>query len=294
MTDAIQLLVTGVSQGSIYALVAVGFVAIFSVSGVINVAQGDFAAIGALLTSTLVLSGIPLIPAALVALLAVGVGAAGLHWVAIRPVRHLTPLVSILLTLGISVSLEASAVVIWGSEQRYLPPLVEGTTYVSIADGRDVAIEHQRVVAVVVAVVVVGAVAWFYGRTRLGRSMRACEEQPIAARLVGVSPARMATVGFAIAGTTAVVAGVLLSPLASTEWDSGLLLGLKGFVAATLAGLVSVRGALAGGIVLGVVEQFTAFYIGTGYAEAAAFVVLMAVLIIRPAGLVRETGAVRV
>jgi len=289
VSDVLQLVFDGLSQGAVYAVIAVGFVAIFSVSGVINIAQGDFAAVGALLTTSLIAGGLPLLAAAPVAVAALGVGAMVMQRVAIAPVRRMTALTSILLTLGLSICIEATAVIIWGSEGRSLPPVVAGTTYLG-----GVAVSHQKVVLVLVALAVVAAVAWFYGSTTTGRAMRACAEQPVAARLVGISATRMAMIAFLIAGATAAVAGILLSPLATTEWDSGLFLGLKGFVAATLAGLVSVRGALVGGLVLGVIEQLCAFYIGSGYSEAAAFLVLMVVLVVRPGGIVGHGAAVRV
>jgi branched-chain amino acid transport system permease protein len=137
-------------------------------------------------------------------------------------------------------------------------------------------------------------VVWAYEHTLLGKAMRACAEQPVAARLVGISPRTATMIAFAVAGFVGAVAGVIGSPVYFSSWDYGLALGLKGFVAATLGGLVSLRVALMGGLVLGVLENLVAGYIDTGFRDAVAFLVLLLVLLIRPTGLVMRPAGVRV
>ena len=145
-----------------------------------------------------------------------------------------------------------------------------------------------------IAALVAYAVIWFYEHTVRGKSLRACAEQPVAARLVGISPRTATVVAFAVAGFTGAVAGVVGSPIYLSAWSSGLSLGLKGFVAATLGGLTSLRVAMFGGILLGVLENLVAGYLSSGYRDAVAFVVLVLVLLFRPHGLAGKTSAVRV
>jgi branched-chain amino acid transport system permease protein len=289
MADLLQFSVAGLSQGAIYALVAMGFVAIFSVSGVINLAQGEFAAIAGLVALTGIDSGLPLPVAMLVALLVVAVVAVLMQRLAIAPVRRMTTLVSIILTLGVSTALKASLLLVHGPQGRGLAPLPGPDLVIG-----GVSVRAQELWILAITAVVAVAVTVFYDRTMIGKALRACSEQPVAARLVGISPVAAATVAFAVAGLLGATAGVLASPIQLTQWDSGLLLGLKGFVAATLGGLVSIRGAVLGGLVLGVLESLVAGYVDSGYRDAVAFVLLIVVLVARPGGVFGRHAQARV
>lgn len=289
MGDLLQFTIAGLSQGAVYALVAMGFVAVFSVSGVINLAQGEFAALGGLVALSGVGAGLPLPLALVVALLVVGLVAVLMQRLAIAPVRRMTTLVSIILTLGVSTALKALMLLLYGPQGRGLPPLPGPDLVVG-----GVSVRAQELWILGVTAVVAVAVTVFYDRTMLGKALRACAEQPVAARLVGISPVAAATVAFAVAGLLGAVAGVLASPIQLTQWDSGLLLGLKGFVAATLGGLVSIRGAVLGGLVLGVLESLVAGYVDSGYRDAVAFVLLIVVLVARPGGVFSRHAQARV
>jgi branched-chain amino acid transport system permease protein len=289
MSDFFQFAVAGLSSGAIYALVAMGFVAVFSVSGVINLAQGEFAAIGGLVALGGTDAGLPLPVALLVGLLVVVVVAVLMQRLAIAPVRRMTTLTSIILTLGVSTALKAVLLLVYGPQARGLAPLPGADLLVG-----GVSVRAQELWILAVTAVVAVAVSLFYDRTLLGKALRACAEQPVAARLVGISPKVAATVAFGLAGFLGATAGVLASPIQLTAWDSGLLLGLKGFVAATLGGLVSVRGAVSGGLVLGVLESLVAGYVDSGYRDAVAFVLLIVVLVARPAGVFGRHAEARV
>lgn len=279
MGDLFQFTIAGLSQGAVYALVAMGFVAVFSVSEVINLAQGEFAAVAGLVALSLVGAGLPMPVALLVALLVGAAVAVAVQRLTIAPVRRITTLTSIILTLGVSTALKALLLLIYGPDARGLPPLPGPDLVVG-----GVSIRAQELWMLGVTAVVAAVVVAFYDRTLAGKALRACAEQPVAARLVGISPRTATTVAFGIAGLLGAVAGVLASPLSLTQWDSGLILGLKGFVAATLGGLVSVRAAVLGGLVLGVLESLVAGYVDSGYRDAVAFVVLIVVLVARPGG----------
>lgn len=289
MSDFLQLVVAGLSQGSIYVLIAMGFTAIFSVSEVINLAQGEFAALAGLVALSMVDSGLPLWLAMLLALVTVAIVAVLMQRLTIAPVKRMTTLVSIILTLGVSTALKALLLLIYGPDGRGLPALPGSNIVVS-----GVSIRAQDLWILGITTVVAAAVAYFYDRTVLGKALRACAEQPIAARLVGISPKRATMIAFLLAGVLGATAGLLASPISLSQWDSGLILGLKGFVAAALGGLVSIRGAILGGLLLGVLESLVAGYIDSGFRDAVAFVVLIAVLVARPQGIFGKHAQARV
>ncbi len=289
MTDLVQLVFSGLSVGAVYALIAVGFVAIYTVSEVINLAQGEFAALAGLIAISASASGLPLLAAVLLAVGSVAIVAVLVERLAIAPVRRMTTLTSIILTLGVSTVLKAVMLLVWGSEGRGLEPFPGGT--VSILG---ISVRAQEVWILAITAVVALVLAWFYERTLWGKALRACASQPVAARLVGISLPRAAMVSFVIAGVTGAIAGVAASPIYFTSWESGLAIGLKGFVAATLGGLVSIRGAILGGLVLGVLENLVAGYVDTGLRDAVAFVVLILVLVVRPGGVFGRHAEARV
>lgn len=289
MSDLLQLTVAGLSQGAIYALVAIGFVAVFTVSGVINLAQGEFAALAGLVALSATGSGLPLLAALVLAVGTVAAVAAVMERVTIRPVRRMTTLTSIILTLGVSTALKALMLLVWGPDAEGLRPLTAGSFEVA-----GVSVRWQELWVLAVAAAVGAGMWWFSERTLTGKALRACAEQATAARLVGISITRASLVSFGIAGLLAGVAGVLASPVYFSAWDSGLSLGLKGFVAATLGGLTSIRGAIGGAIILGILESLVAGYVDSGFRDAVAFIVLIVVLVVRPGGILRQRAVARV
>ncbi|HEX5598390.1 MAG TPA: branched-chain amino acid ABC transporter permease [Micromonosporaceae bacterium] len=289
MTDLLQLLLAGASVGAVYALIAMGFVAIYTVSEVINLAQGEFAALAGLVAISATGSGLPLPVALLLAVVTVVIVAAIMQRLTIAPVKRMTTLISIILTLGVSTALKAAMLLIWGPEGQGLTRF-PGPDF-TIAG---VSVQAQYLWIIGVTALVAVAVSWFYEHTLTGKALRACAEQPTAARLVGISIARASLLSFGIAGLLGAVAGVLASPVYFSAWDSGLVLGLKGFVAATLGGLTSIRGAIAGALLLGVLEQLVAGYIDSGLRDAVAFIVLIVVLVVRQGGVLRQRTVVRV
>ncbi len=289
MVDLAQLLLTGLREGAVYGLVGVGFVAIYAVTGIINLAQGEFAVLGAFVAISALGAGLPLVVAALAGVLAVAALAVVVERVAIAPARGSSTVAYIILTLGVSIALKAAALLVWGADGRALPAVAEGTMQLG-----GVVITPQDL-AVFVATALVAAVLYgFFERTLTGKAFRACAEQQVAARLVGISPARMSRLAFALAGAAAAVAGILVSPIELTSWDSGLFLGLKGFVAASLAGMVSIPGAILGGLLLGVVESLSGGYVSSGLKDAVAFFVLLVVLVLRPGGVFTRQAKVGV
>jgi branched-chain amino acid transport system permease protein len=289
MSDFLQLSFSGLSVGAVYALIAVGFVAIFTVSEVINLAQGEFAALAGLVAISAVGGGFPLPLALIIAVATVAIVAVIMERLTIAPVRRMTTLTSIILTLGVSTALKALMLLVWGPEGQGLTPFPGSDFNVG-----GVSIRVQELWILAIAGIVAAAVWWFYDRTLIGKAMRACSEQPIAARLVGISPKQATMLAFLVAGIVGGIAGVIASPIYFSSWEVGLGLGLKGFVAATLGGLVSIRAALLGGVLLGIFESLVAGYIDTGLRDAVAFVVLILVLVFRPSGVFGRQAEARV
>lgn len=289
MSDLLQLVFSGLAQGAIYGLVAMGFVAVFAVREIVNLAQGEYSALAGLCAISAVVAGVPLPLAILLVVPLVVLVSVLIERVCIEPVRRMTPLVSIILTLGVSTALKAVMLLVWGPQARGLPKFPGNDIVLA-----GVSLRSQELWILGISVIVGAAVIWAYEHTLLGKSMRACAEQPIAARLVGISPRKATMLAFGVAGLVGAIAGIIGSPIYFSSWDYGLALGLKGFVAATLGGLVSLRVALVGGVVLGILENLVAGYIDSGYRDAVAFLVLLLVLLVRPQGLTFRAPAARV
>jgi branched-chain amino acid transport system permease protein len=275
-----QLLVTGITLGSIYALVGLGFVAVFSVTGIINFAQGEFVMLGALATVSLERAGWPLPAAAASAVLGVAAVGAALHALAIRPARRASIITLIIITLGAAVVLRGAALLGWGTDPYPLAPFTPGPPLFL----GNLVVTRQSLWVLAITLVVLVALYLFFNRTMLGRALRACAVNPLAARLMGIAPQRMALLSFILSAALGAIGGVVIAPITYATYDMGLMLGLKGFVAAIMGGLTNLPGAVIGGLILGVLES-----LGTGvssaYKDAVAFVILLAVLLLRPSGL---------
>jgi branched-chain amino acid transport system permease protein len=281
LTDFLQLTVAGLSQGTVYALLAIGLIAVYTVRNVINIAQGDYATLAGFGAIWLTVAGMPLLLSILVAILSVTLVSILVERLIVARVKNMTVLVSLIVTLGVSILLEATMLVIWGPEALRLPALPGENMVLG-----GVSIRSQELWMVGALVVVGGGIVLFYEKSRWGKALRACAEQPVAARIVGISPVMASVIAFAIAGLVGAVAGVVYSPIYLTIWSGGLLLGLKGFVAAVLGGLTSFRAAIVGALLLGMLESYVAAYLASGFRDAVAFFILIAVLVFRPEGLV--------
>ncbi|HEY8368422.1 MAG TPA: branched-chain amino acid ABC transporter permease [Thermodesulfobacteriota bacterium] len=284
--DLLQFVLSGLSVGGIYALVAVGFVTIHAVTGVINFAQGELAMSGALAAAVLAAAGLPL-PFAVAAAVVVG-AAVGLVvdratvWPALRRRRMgaVADVVLILLTIGASIALRGLALAIFGSEPYALGPFTPGAPIVLAG----AVVPRQTLWVLGLSAATMAALALFFGRTQVGAALRACAMNRDAAKLAGISPARMSALAFGLAGAVAGLAGAAIAPISFATYDMGLMLGLKGFVSAVVGGLASPPGAVVGALALGVLESLAAGLVSSGYKDAIAFLVLIAVLLVRPEG----------
>jgi branched-chain amino acid transport system permease protein len=290
MTDLLQFLVAGLSQGSIYALVAIGFTVIYRATNIVNFSQGDFVMLGGLGTAGVIAMGLPPLPAAGVAFAVAIAAALLLDRVIVSIARHATAILLIIVTIGASVTLRGAAQLVWGRNFYSIPTVVPDTPL----QVGGVAIMPQMLVIMAATLLLVLLIEGFFRRTRLGKGMIAAAINPMAASLVGIELRTVFLAAFLIAGGLGAIAGVLITPLSLIQFESGLAFGLKGFAAAVLGGLGSVPGAMAGGLVLGVAEALGAGYVSSAYKDAIAYVLLVVVLLARPQGLFGQLTAARV
>ena len=283
MTGFVQLLVSGLALGAIYALVCLGFVVIYSVTSVINFAQGEFAMLGALLAVWLIAVGLPQGLAVMVAVVGVGIFSAVLYQFGLRPARDASPLTLIIITIGAALAIRGVALVIWGTDPYQMAPFTAGSP---LQVGGAV-IRLQSLWVLGTTLVLQPLLHLFFTRTMLGRSLRACAVNRLAARLMGIRTDRMALLAFGLSGSVGALGGIIIAPIIFATYDMGLMLSLKGFVAAVMGGMVNYPAAVAGGFLLGILESLGAGFISSGYKDAVAFIALFIILLSKPRWLVR-------
>ncbi|HKA72969.1 MAG TPA: branched-chain amino acid ABC transporter permease [Xanthobacteraceae bacterium] len=281
MPEFLQFLFSGLTVGAIYALVAVGFTLIYSSSDVINFAQGEFVMIGGMGTYVLSAAGVPLPIAALLAIvIAVAVGLL-LHRLAIEPARDASAVTLIIITIGASILLRGVAGVAFDKNFHSLPPFLGAEPW--LVGGATIL--PQSVIVLSGAGIIVLLLWLFMRRTLYGKATLATAANRMAARLVGIDTSRVVMLSFAISAAIGAIGGILVTPIVLTSYDVGTLLALKGFAAAMLGGIGNPVGAIAGGLLLGLLEAFGAGYVSSSYKDAIAFLVILAVLFALPQGL---------
>jgi branched-chain amino acid transport system permease protein len=285
-----QYLATGLTVGAVYALVALGFSIIYNASGVINFAQGEFVMIGGMSAVSLTASGLPLAAAIPLAVVATTLAGLALEKLAVEPARGAPVVTLIIITIGASIFLRGLATIVWDKKLHALPAFT-GERPIALF-GATVVPQSLWVVGATLAIVV--ALWWFFGRTRLGKAMLATSHNRLAAELVGINVRHVLFLAFGLSAALGALAGILTAPITLTSYDVGVMLGLKGFAAAILGGLGSGPGAVAGGLLLGVLESLSAGYVSSAYKDVIAFVILLGVLFVRPGGIAGVAAAERV
>lgn len=291
-SQIIQYLVTGLTVGSIYAMVGLGFTIIYNATGIINLAQGEFVMFGGLimvfLTATLKL---PMVLAFFVTLALVTAVGMVYERVFINPLKQTSLITLIIVTVAVSIFFRGIAMFIWGKDSYSLPPFSSGKPL--IVGGA--AILPQIFWVLGLSLLAVALMNLFFNRTITGKAMSACAGNRLAASLVGINVSRMILLSFALSATLGAIAGATITPIALMEYDRGPLLALKGFCAAVLGGLGFGTGAVVAGFIIGIVESFSAGFISSGFKDAIALVILILVLFIKPSGLFgsQEVGKVK-
>jgi branched-chain amino acid transport system permease protein len=290
MSELLQFLLSGVTVGAVYALVALGFTIIYNASDVVNFAQGEFVMLGGMITVMAYTAGAPLPLAALAAVVATAALGVAMNKLAIEPARG-APVVSlVIITIGASIFIRGAAQLVFG-KQIHTFPAFSGDDPIRIL-GATILPQSLWVIAGSVAVFI--GLWLFFTRTLLGRAVLATSNNRLAAQLVGINTPFVMTLSFAMSAGIGALAGVLVTPITMTSYDVGLAFALKGFAAAMLGGMGNPKGALVGGFLLGVLEGLTAGYISSQYKDAAAFIVILAVLFFLPQGLFGRTSTDRV
>jgi len=288
--QAVQFLASGLTAGSIYALVALGFSIIFNASRVINFAQGEFVMIGGMSAVSLVATGMPMPVAILGAVAIAAVVGLALERLAVGRARNADIVTLIIITIGASIFLRGVAQLVWDKNIHALAPL-SGDTPIAFL-GATIVPQSLWVLGATVAVVV--ALSWFFRRTMLGKAMLATSYNPLAAQLVGIDIKKVLFASFGLAAGLGALAGVLIAPITFTSYEVGIMLGLKGFAAAILGGLGSFPGAIVGGLLLGLLESLGAGYVSSAYKDVLAFVLILVVLFFRPDGILGAIKSERV
>jgi branched-chain amino acid transport system permease protein len=296
-----QQIVNGLVLGSIYALVALGYTMVYGILGLINFAHGDIVMVGALVALTVMsmLTGSGLPPAVI---LLAAIGAATLVCVAIgvtvervayRPLRRAPRLAPLITAIGVSILIQYSAALIWGKQYLSLPHVITPT---EIGFGGAQFTDLQAYIFLL-ACAIMGGLLWFIKSSRVGRAMRATEQNPDIAGLMGVDTNRIIAFTFLLGSAIGAIAGVMVVLYYGLgHYFMGFMLGLKAFTAAVLGGIGNVAGAMLGGLLLGVIESLASGYIGdltggvlgSNYRDVFAFLVLIGVLVLRPGGLMGQ------
>jgi branched-chain amino acid transport system permease protein len=283
MEQALQTVIGGLLQGSVFAVIALGFSLVFRVTGAINLSQGAFCIIGALAMYSLEQSfGWPVPLAALGAILATATAGVAVGATVFVPALARLPASSMLiLTAGLLTLLEGLALIVWGSQPYALPPF-SGEAPVTLLGVR---LPTQGFWIAGTALLIVASTWFLLMRTALGEALRACAENPTAARLMGIDVPLITLFSFVLAAVIAAAGGIAVAPILSFQFDTGRFFTISGFSAVAIGGLASFAGAVAGGVLLGVAEQIAAGYISSLFANGIALALLIVTLLARPSGL---------
>lgn len=281
MAEFLQFLISGLTVGAVYALVALGFTLIYNASGVVNFAQGEFVMLGGMVTVFVSAAGVPLPLAALIAICVSIITGLLLHRLAIEPARGASAVTLIIITIGASILLRGIAQVVFDKQFHKLPAF-SGDTPVDVLGA---AVQPQSFWVLGGAAIVVLALYTFLEHTVLGKAVLATAANRLAARLVGINTTTIMALAFGGSAAIGAVAGILVTPITLTSYDVGTILALKGFAAAMLGGMGNPLGAVVGGLLIGLLEAFGAGYISSTYKDAFAFLVILFVLFAAPQGL---------
>lgn len=278
-----QQLINGISLGSIYALIALGYTMIYGIIKLINFAHGDIYMLGAYMgfVATTML-GLSFVPALIFAMVAAGIAGVIIERVAYRPMRN-APRIAILITaIGVSFFLEYGMILIATPQPRTFPAIFEATIY----NWNGLIVNSQQIIILTIALVLMSGLTYIVNKTKVGKAMRAVSFDADAARLMGINIDRIISMTFALGSSLAAAAGVLVGVYYnSIDPLMGMMPGLKAFIAAVLGGIGIIPGAMLGGVIMGVVEAMVSGFFSSTFRDAAAFGILILILLYRPSGL---------
>jgi len=290
--QVLQYILSGVTNGSIYAIVAIGFNIIYNTTGIINFAQGEFLMLGGM-TAISLSQFMPLPLAILFAVIITSLAGAMIDFVFIRRLRNPSVLMMIIVTIGLSIVIRETALHIWDEKVRSLPYFTGSeVTSINILGAY---ISPQALWVLGVCGLMVLLLGLFFRYTATGRSMRACASNRTAAGLCGINTGNMVTISFMLSAAMGALAGCVISPITQTQYDCGTSLAIKGFTVAILGGMGNSTGAVVGGLLIGMLESFSISVLPMAYKDAISLAILILILFIRPSGLFgsREESALK-
>ena len=284
MASFLTYLISGISLGAVYAIIALGYTMVYGIAKMLNFAHGDVIMVGGYISFLAATNlGMPALLSVLVAMAFCTVLGILIEGLAYRPLRSAPSLAVLITAIGVSYFLQNAALLIFGANPKAYTPVVSGTLKLF---GGQLSISYVSLVTVVCCIVIMLALTAFTGKTRMGKAMRACSEDKGAAQLMGINVNRTISLTFAIGSALAAVAGALLCSFSPTLMPTtGSMPGIKAFTAAVFGGIGSIPGAFIGGILLGVIEALSRAYISTQLSNSIVFAVLIIILLVRPAGL---------
>ena len=290
----INNLINGVSLGSVYAIIALGYTMVYGIAKMLNFAHGDIIMVGAYVCFFMVSSfGLNPVFGILSAILVCTVLGILIEQLAYKPLRQANSLAVLITAIGVSYFLQNAAQLMWTSNPRIFPAIF-GNGGLQLAGGQ-LMVPYKTLVTIGVCVIIMVGLILFTGKTRTGKAMRACSEDKEAAQLMGINVNRTISITFAIGSALAAVAGVLLcASYPKLIPTTGSVPGIKAFTAAVFGGIGSIPGAFLGGILLGVIEIFSSAYLSTELANAIVFLVLIVVLLVKPTGLLGKRTSEKV
>ena len=281
----LQYLINGISTGSVYAIIALGYTMVYGIAKMLNFAHGDVIMVGAYMCySATNYMGLPPLAGVAIAVVVCTLLGIVIEGLAYKPLRG-TPSLAVLITaIGVSYFLQNAAQLIWGSAQKSFTSIV-AIEPISLFGGQ-LTITGEFIVTIVVSALIMVGLTLFTSKTRMGKAMRAVSEDRAAAQLMGINVNKTISMTFAIGSALAAIAGVLMcSALPTLQPTTGSMPGIRAFTAAVFGGIGSIPGAMLGGILLGVIESFAKAYLSTRFSDAIVFLVLIVILLVRPAGL---------
>mgnify|MGYP002583174921 FL=1 len=285
MISFLSHMVNGLSLGSVYAIIALGYSMVYGIAKMLNFAHGDIIMVGAYIAFCVMqYLGLPSIVAVLAAMVVCTLLGVFIERLAYKPLRQATSLAVLITAIGMSYLLQNAALLIWGANPKVFPSVVTIPS-IQLFNGQ-LKITGETIVTVLANVVIMIALTLFTGKTQMGKAMRAVSEDKGAAELMGINVNLTISVTFAIGSALAAIAGVLLcSSYPALMPTTGSMPGIKAFTAAVFGGIGSIPGALVGGVLLGVIEILGKAYVSTELADALVFAVLIVVLLVKPTGL---------
>ena len=279
----LYFLINGISLGSIYAIIALGYTMVYGISKMLNFAHGDVIMVGAYICFfSLTRFNLPPLVAVAAAMLVCMVLGMTIEKLAYKPLRQATSLAVLITAIGVSYLLQNLALLLFSPNVKVFPSIV-GNGKISMGD---IVVSHVTIVTIIVCIVIMVGMTLFTGRTKIGKAMRACSEDKAAAQLMGINVDATISVTFIIGSGLAAIAGVLLcSTYPTLVPTTGSMPGIKAFTAAVFGGIGAIPGAFLGGLLLGIIEIFAKAYISTQISDAIVFAVLIIVLLVKPTGL---------